>query len=196
MKLPFGKYQDDLIHISEVQSGRTDLTCPNCGQSLIAKKGKLKEHHFAHDGESCSITFSKELFGLGSRISTKSPLCIHAKQKKEGIYNKLQELQLAASKTANQEALIKELDTRLKKLQVFFQKDGQIKKTILVEQLLAQIRQFTSQKIAPFPSFHQLRDPIFKTGYTNGKNPIPHDQLREGHHEYFYPTVFLSLIHI
>lgn len=41
------------VHISQVNSGRVPLSCPYCGQSLIARKGRIKEHHFAHDGETC-----------------------------------------------------------------------------------------------------------------------------------------------
>ena len=39
-----------LVAIEDVASGRTVLRCPYCGRALIAKKGKVKEHHFAHDG--------------------------------------------------------------------------------------------------------------------------------------------------
>ncbi len=195
MKLPFGKYQNDLIHISEVQSGRTDLTCPNCGQSLIAKKGKLKEHHFAHDGASCSFTFSKELFGLGSRTSTKLPLCIYAKRKKESIEKKLRELQVAHSKRTNKKALIEELQVRLQRLQSYFQKANQTKKATLTNQIADQVQQFIQQKIAPFPAFHLLRDPVFKTGYTNGKNQLIHQALNEEQHEYYYPLVFQPYVH-
>ncbi|HDM8167570.1 TPA: hypothetical protein P0E23_000150 [Vibrio harveyi] len=35
---------------------RVPLSCPFCGQSLIAKKGSQKEHHFAHDGQTCADT--------------------------------------------------------------------------------------------------------------------------------------------
>ncbi|EIE1316450.1 GIY-YIG nuclease family protein [Vibrio parahaemolyticus] len=44
----------ELIGIHEVQAGRTSLRCPFCQQGLIAKKGRLKEHHFAHDGQTCA----------------------------------------------------------------------------------------------------------------------------------------------
>ena len=44
------------IHISQVSSGRVPLSCPYCGQSLIARKGSQKKHHFAHDGETCRLS--------------------------------------------------------------------------------------------------------------------------------------------
>lgn len=46
--------QGDLVSIHEVSAGRVPLSCPFCGQGLIAKKGSQKEHHFAHDDETCA----------------------------------------------------------------------------------------------------------------------------------------------
>ena len=46
---PFG----ELITIEEVSSGKTNLVCPFCDSPLTAKKGKIKQHHFAHSGETC-----------------------------------------------------------------------------------------------------------------------------------------------
>lgn len=45
--------QGDLVSIHEVNAGRVPLSCPFCGQGLIAKKGSQKEHHFAHNGQTC-----------------------------------------------------------------------------------------------------------------------------------------------
>jgi hypothetical protein len=42
-----------LICIEDVTSGKTLLKCPYCQGDLLAKKGTIKEHHFAHDGETC-----------------------------------------------------------------------------------------------------------------------------------------------
>ena len=49
-----------LISIEDVASGKTNLICPYCGRTLIAKKGKIKEHHFAHDGETCNLIIKRE----------------------------------------------------------------------------------------------------------------------------------------
>ena len=49
-----------LISIEDVASGRTNLICPYCGKILIAKKGRIKEHHFAHDGETCNLIIKRE----------------------------------------------------------------------------------------------------------------------------------------
>ena len=43
----------ELISIREVSSGLTNLVCPFCDSNLTAKKGKIKQHHFAHSGETC-----------------------------------------------------------------------------------------------------------------------------------------------
>lgn len=48
-KLPFGLHNAKLVHISEVDSGLAcECVCASCGQRLVAKKGVIKEHHFAH----------------------------------------------------------------------------------------------------------------------------------------------------
>lgn len=41
----------ELVNISSVESGiACECICPSCGEKLIAKKGKIKVHHFAHQG--------------------------------------------------------------------------------------------------------------------------------------------------
>ena len=42
-----------LVAIEDVPSGKTSLLCPYCESGLTAKKGRIKEHHFAHTGETC-----------------------------------------------------------------------------------------------------------------------------------------------
>jgi hypothetical protein len=42
--------------VYDVTSGRTELVCPWCKTRLIARKGNIKVHHFAHDGETCRIS--------------------------------------------------------------------------------------------------------------------------------------------
>lgn len=37
------------VHISEVESGRKGYYCQGCGREMIAKKGDILMHHFAHD---------------------------------------------------------------------------------------------------------------------------------------------------
>jgi hypothetical protein len=49
MWLKFGvALSGELTSIDEVVRGKTNLACLYCGRSLTAKKGSVKEHHFAH----------------------------------------------------------------------------------------------------------------------------------------------------
>jgi hypothetical protein len=54
----------ELTGIDEVGRGKTNLACLYCGGSLTAKKGAVKEHHFAHTGETCKR--------VSQRIKTKA----------------------------------------------------------------------------------------------------------------------------
>ncbi len=54
----------ELTSIDEVARGKTQLTCLYCGGSLTAKKGSVKEHHFAHTEETCKP--------VSQRIKTKA----------------------------------------------------------------------------------------------------------------------------
>lgn len=55
MWLKFGVSKNNtLVDIADVGRGKTtDLHCPYCAGLLIAKKGAVKQHHFAHADESC-----------------------------------------------------------------------------------------------------------------------------------------------
>ena len=54
MWLRYGVDQNDvLVAIEDISSGKTSLLCPYCQSGLTAKKGRIKEHHFAHTGETC-----------------------------------------------------------------------------------------------------------------------------------------------
>jgi hypothetical protein len=54
MWLQYGLDQDGtLVCVDDVPRGKTTLKCPYCSSELIAKKGKVKEHHFAHKGDTC-----------------------------------------------------------------------------------------------------------------------------------------------
>jgi hypothetical protein len=43
----------ELVGIDQVQRGYTGLKCPYCRRELLAKKGAIKVHHFAHAGKTC-----------------------------------------------------------------------------------------------------------------------------------------------
>lgn len=45
---------NELISVDYAKSGRTSLRCPFCSELLIARKGSIKEHHFAHVSNTCN----------------------------------------------------------------------------------------------------------------------------------------------
>jgi hypothetical protein len=54
MYLEYGANEyGELIHVGQVPRGITSLQCPYCGVTLLAKKGEIVGHHFAHAGETC-----------------------------------------------------------------------------------------------------------------------------------------------
>jgi hypothetical protein len=54
----------ELAGIDDVARGKTNLACLYCGGGLTAKKGSVKEHHFAHTEETCKP--------VSQRIKTKA----------------------------------------------------------------------------------------------------------------------------
>lgn len=61
MWLKYGVDKDNvLVSIEDVTSGKTLLKCPYCLGGLIAKKGQVKEHHFAHDQETCHLVAKRQ----------------------------------------------------------------------------------------------------------------------------------------
>jgi hypothetical protein len=49
-----------LVNILDITRGKTLLKCPYCDCRLTAKKGKIKEHHFAHTEETCRPVAKRE----------------------------------------------------------------------------------------------------------------------------------------
>ncbi|MBD6620540.1 GIY-YIG nuclease family protein [Komarekiella sp. 'clone 1'] len=61
MWLKYGVNEDGiLVCIEDITRGKTSLKCLYCNGELTAKKGKLKEHHFAHHGETCRPVANQE----------------------------------------------------------------------------------------------------------------------------------------
>lgn len=56
VKLPFGLRDGVLVHVSSVERGlKCVCHCPGCNAPLMAKKGEIAAHHFAHKADtSCS----------------------------------------------------------------------------------------------------------------------------------------------
>lgn len=51
--IPYAIRAGQLVHISEVESGKhDDCLCAGCGEGLVARKGEKVSHHFAHGPDS------------------------------------------------------------------------------------------------------------------------------------------------
>lgn len=51
-QIRYGTRDGQLVHIDDVERGLACLcTCPECGRALVAKKGEVLNHHFAHDAD-------------------------------------------------------------------------------------------------------------------------------------------------
>lgn len=57
MELTFGLHNNQLVHVSQVERGlKCGCICPACNHLLVARKGKKKQHHFAHHkGSECNL---------------------------------------------------------------------------------------------------------------------------------------------
>jgi hypothetical protein len=55
--------------IDEVEQGLAcNCECPECGSPLIARKGAVRVHHFAHQGESCTTGAETALHRMAKEI--------------------------------------------------------------------------------------------------------------------------------
>ena len=63
LKLPFGLKEGKLLHISQVEKGlNCGCLCPHCHHPLIARKGNVTSHHFAHyKGKECENALETSL---------------------------------------------------------------------------------------------------------------------------------------
>jgi len=72
LKLVFGTdtSTSQILHISEVPSGKAcNCICPQCGSALVAKKGKIKQHHFSHDNlDDCGLQNESFLHLYAKRV--------------------------------------------------------------------------------------------------------------------------------
>lgn len=71
IRLPYGEAADGrLLHISAVPSGLAcACKCPACGVSLVARKGRQLEHHFAHHSSvACANALESALHKLAKQV--------------------------------------------------------------------------------------------------------------------------------
>lgn len=185
MKLPFGIKDGKFIHISEVNSGRTEVVCPYCQNKLMAKKGRIKRHHFAHDGIGCTQHFSANFFDLAGRLPTKLALSVYATQKITKIEQFYQQLKVQKEGLDQQKNEERVASIKAKIFELI------AAKTLTnTTEIIEQIDRFVNHKIAPFPDFHTLRSETFKAGYTDGKRTCTVAEIKDDKYEYFYPKAF------
>ena len=103
IKIPYAEKNGRLIHVSQVESGlKCKCVCPVCKKAVIARKGRVMTHHFAHHGRrECSPETVLHQVGkrlLHERISRhlkrKQPLtlqweCLYCSETHEGNLTKL-----------------------------------------------------------------------------------------------------------
>jgi uncharacterized protein (DUF2384 family) len=91
--LPFGLDPDGkLVSVEEVMRGLScDCVCPGCGAPLVAKKGTIIRHHFAHAGDaSCATGFESMLHLLAKEIiAEKQRITVPAVSVSVGLTSKL-----------------------------------------------------------------------------------------------------------
>ena len=74
LNLVYALKGDSIVSISEVESGlKCGCVCPACGEQLIARKGKIMAHHFAHrSGKTCSYGYESSLHLAAKEILSKA----------------------------------------------------------------------------------------------------------------------------
>lgn len=196
MKLPYGLLAGQVVHITEVHSGRTGVQCPYCKKALLAKKGKIKRHHFAHIEASCMADFNNNLFSIQGKLPIHLPLFIFAERQTNTIQNKLdllnQQYKEIEQQLEAEKKLLPELYQILDKLRAFYLRKQMPIKASQIQDLIQQVTLYTSQKIAAFPAFHRIKGSPFTTKYTDGKNSYTLEELVKGSiaKEYYYPIFF------
>ncbi len=73
VRIPFALKGEELVSISQVKSGLAcGCICPECKAPLIARKGEVNIHHFAHSSsdeqESCTRAFETSIHKMAKQI--------------------------------------------------------------------------------------------------------------------------------
>jgi ssDNA-binding Zn-finger/Zn-ribbon topoisomerase 1 len=74
LNLIYALQNNELVHVSEVERGlKCNCVCPSCGSSLVARKGEIMAHHFAHHNtEECSYGYETSLHMAAKDIILKA----------------------------------------------------------------------------------------------------------------------------
>ena len=69
LRMPFALRGEALVHVSEVDAGRRpECACPGCGAVVVARRGDLKRHHFAHDRGIAACARESALHATAKRL--------------------------------------------------------------------------------------------------------------------------------
>jgi len=184
MLLPYGSKNGHLIHISEVERGATDLRCPYCQAELLAKKGKVMTHHFAHRTKSCWSSSGNDFFGLKHQMDSHQELHQYAKRAKQNIRNNLEKLHKSL---ANEQQKQTQIQTQMKKMWESLATIGQQNEA--AKSAKSVIRDYLNNEFAPFPDLTNIRHPSLFS-YTDGTTKIHYNQLDSEKHQPFYPSFY------
>ena len=74
LNLLYALRDNSIVSISDVESGlKCGCVCPACGERLVAKKGTIMMHHFAHySGENCAYGYESSLHLAAKDIISKA----------------------------------------------------------------------------------------------------------------------------
>lgn len=74
LNLTYALKSGEIVDIESVESGlKCDCICPACGEPLVAKKGKVMMHHFAHHaGHNCEYGYESSLHLAAKDILSKT----------------------------------------------------------------------------------------------------------------------------
>ena len=87
----------NLISINEVESGlKCDCFCPVCNSQLVARKGKIKVHHFAHYNSNECESYGESMLHLLAKkiIEENKYLLVPDFDKEVGSYSNLKKIDL------------------------------------------------------------------------------------------------------
>lgn len=78
VELTYAIRDESIVHISEVEQGLScDCQCPHCGSALVARKGNIRAHHFAHhNSPDCNHGMETALHMLAKEI-IKTEKCLY-----------------------------------------------------------------------------------------------------------------------
>ncbi|MEN0049692.1 MAG: GIY-YIG nuclease family protein [Bacteroidota bacterium] len=184
MLLPYGLKDGHLIHISEVERGATNLRCPYCNTELLAKKGKVMTHHFAHRKQSCWSNSGNDFFGLKTKLDTHQSLLEYATKTKLSLHRNLeklhQQLEDKQEKQSQIQSQIKKMWESLSNLSPQHEAAQEAK---------ASIRGYINDELTPFPDLSNIRHSSLFS-YTDGTQKVTYQQLESKAHSNFYPTFY------